>query len=455
MSIAAADRPTHVRYHILAAMTAASIILYVHRIFLAEVLKFESALSELGLMIPELLPDGSTKMVPDADRLASTYSAFFFSYALCQIPAGWLADRFGRRKSLFLYVASWSICTAAGGLVMGFASLFLVRLLLGIAQAGAYPTSGGLVARWIPLSHRSLASAMVGAGGRMGGIIAPLLTSLLIARWDVSWRVVMLVYGLVGVAIAVWFWLVSRDEPREHPHCNDAERALIAAGRNEADLRGSSAAVKAPLVEMIASPSMWCMGLMQFGTNVGWVFIATTMPTYLTKVKGAEAVAGGGMTSLIWTLSVVGLLLGGRATDLLTRRFGLRWGRMAMTIASRFGAAALYLWVLEAGSAWQATVALMAMAFVCDLGVPATWSFAQDVGGRSVGSVLGWGNMFGNLGAAAAPHIYRWADKTLESTDMSGTLYAALGGFVVSGIAAFGINSAKPLVPEESETSRS
>ncbi len=437
-TVAAELKPTHVRYHILAAMTAASIVLYVHRIFIAEVLKFDYILKELQL---------------SEDDVKNTFSAFFFSYALCQIPAGWIADRFGRRRSLFIYVASWSVCTALGGLAMGFLSMFFVRLLLGITQAGAYPTSGGLVGRWIPLTQRSLASAMVGAGGRMGGIIAPVLTSLLIAQWHVSWRVVMLAYGIAGVAIAVWFWIVSRDEPREHPWCNNAERALIAEGRTEADLHGSTEKVRAPLPEMLRSPSMWCMGLMQFGTNVGWVFIATSMPTYLTKVKGAEAVAGGGMTSIIWTVSVAGLLLGGRATDALTRRLGLRWGRMAITIGTRFLAAAIYFFVLESSSAWQATVALMAMAFVCDLGVPATWSFAQDVGGRSVGSVLGWGNMFGNLGAAAAPQIYGWADKGLGSTDMTGTLYAAMGGFIVSGIAAFGINAAKPLVPEESGTS--
>ena len=99
---------------------------------------------------------------------------------------------------------------------------------------------------------------------------------------------------------------------------------------------------------------------------------------------------------------------------------------------------------------------MAAVVFVCDLGVPATWSFAQDVGGKSVGAVLGWGNMFGNLGAAAATQIYAWADKVYFAAqtagyegavppvnDMSGTLYAAMAGFIVSGIAAFGIDSAQ------------
>lgn len=434
---AADERPTNVRYQILAATTAASVILYVHRIFISEVLKFPAIRTELNL---------------SDDMVNHTYSAFFFSYALCQVPSGWFADRFGRRKSLFAYIVAWSIATALGGLAMGFASMFVVRLILGIAQAGAYPTSGGLISRWIPLTQRTLASAMVGAGGRMGGIIAPLLTSLLIAQWHVPWRGVMLLYGVVGVGIGLWFWIVSRDEPAEHPRCNAAEQAIIAEGRTESDRQVATAHTRAPLYEMLTSRSMWCMGLMQFGTNVGWVFIATTMPTYLTKVKHAEAVAGGGMTSMIWTVSVVGLLLGGRATDLLSRRFGLRWGRMAVTIGTRFIAAALYLFVLQSGNAWQATIALMAMAFVCDLGVPATWSFAQDVGGRSVGAVLGWGNMFGNLGAAAATQIYGWADYEVGDGQMTGTLYAAMAGFIVSGIAAFGIDSTKPLIPADRET---
>lgn len=431
------ERPTNVRYQILAATTAASIILYLHRIFIAEVLKFDSIRDELQLT--------------DQD-LANTFSAFFLSYALFQVPSGWIADRFGRRLSLFMYVVAWSICTALGGFVVGFLSLFLVRLALGFAQAGAYPTSGGLVARWIPLSHRTLASAMVGAGGRVGGIIAPLLTSLLIAQWLVSWRVVMLLYGALGVAVGVWFWIVSRDEPAEHPRCNDAERALIAEGRTASDLAAAKTKIRAPVREMLTSSSMWCMGLMQFGTNVGWAFIATTWPKYLKDVKHADDVAGGMMSSLIWLIGAIALITGGRATDVLTRYIGLRWGRMAVVIASRLIAAALYGFVLVSNDAWQASIAMAAVVFVCDLGVPATWSFAQDVGGKSVGAVLGFGNMWGNLGAAAATQIYAWADRTWATSDMSGTLYAAMGGFIVSGLAALGIDSSKPLVPEDRET---
>src|SRR5206468_1970263 len=106
-------------------------------------------------------------------------SVFFWSYALAQVPAGWLADRFGARLMLTIYVVAWSLFTAQVGWVAGFAMLLVARLGCGLGQAGAYPTCGGVVSRWVPLSKRATASAWVGLGGRMGGAIAPVLTAFL------------------------------------------------------------------------------------------------------------------------------------------------------------------------------------------------------------------------------------------------------------------------------------
>ncbi|MGC3968712.1 MAG: MFS transporter [Pirellulales bacterium] len=188
------ERPTHVRYYVLAATTAASFILYLHRAFIAEILKYAEIRAELNLT--------------DAD-VAATYSAFFLSYALCQVPMGSLADSFGRRKTFTLYVVAWSVFTALGGFVNGFAMMFAVRFALGVAQAGAYPTAGGLVARWVPVTQRGRASALVSAGGRFGGVVFASLTTLLLKTWGVPWQQIMMLYGAVGVLIGVWFWMVA------------------------------------------------------------------------------------------------------------------------------------------------------------------------------------------------------------------------------------------------------
>lgn len=430
-------RATGVRYQVLAATTAASVILYLHRMFVAEIFKFPQVLEDLKLT------------TADVDWILS---GFFLAYALLQVPCGWLADRFGRRWALTIEIVVWSSVTALSGFATTAVFLYAMRLILGIAQAGAYPAAGGLIGRWFPFSRRAAAISLVTAGGRVGGMIAPVLTSFLIAELSMRWQNVMILYGLIGIAIGVWFLLVSTNEPADHPHCNAAERALIDAGRLELNPNTIQKPIRPPIYQLLTSRSIWCMAISQFGTNLGWAFIATKMPTYLKEAKGAGDMAGGWMGSMIWAVSVLGMLLGGPLTDRMTHRFGMRWGRMGTMIVTRFLSAAGFVVALYAEGPWATAIALAVVMFFCDLGIPAAWAFAQDVGGRSVGAVLGWSNMVGNLGAAATPFIYTafntWFDtpKTME-----GTLYAGMVGFVIAGVSALGIDASKPLVPEESD----
>ncbi|MCE9608376.1 MAG: MFS transporter [Planctomycetia bacterium] len=436
-TIDTAMRPSRIRFGVLSATTAASVILYVHRAFVAEILKFPQVRADLHLT--------------DAD-VTWILSAFFWSYALLQVPCGWLADRFGRRIALAIEIVLWSLVTAMSGFATTAVMLFSLRFILGIAQAGAYPAAGGLIGRWFPLSHRAAAVSLVTSGGRVGGIITPLLTSYLIAQAGMPWRQVMVLYGAIGIAIGLWYWLAARNEPEDHPRCNLAEQELISFGRVAIDPNAVKKPVRAPIYELLASRSIWCMAISQFGTNLGWAFIITVMPTYLKEAKGAGDLAGGWMGSMIWAAGALGMILGGPLTDRMTRRFGMRWGRMGTMIVTRFISAGGFLIADQMEGPWATAVALGAVMFFCDLGIPAAWAFAQDVGGRSVGAVLGWSNMVGNLGAAATPYIYDWFNYMFESPkSMEGTLYAGMVGFLVAGVSALGIDASKPLVPEESD----
>ena len=114
------------------------------------------------------------------DDLSFCFSAFFLTYALAQVPSGWMSDRFGPRTMLTIYILVWSFFTAMMGMTVGVISLLAVRLLAGIGQAGAYPTAASLIAKWIPMSQRGTASAFVSWGGRLGSGLAPVLTASLI-----------------------------------------------------------------------------------------------------------------------------------------------------------------------------------------------------------------------------------------------------------------------------------
>src|SRR5581483_5980472 len=103
--------------------------------------------------------------------------AFFWSYALFQVPSGMLSDRFGIRRMLVVYILAWSAFTAALGIAYSFWLLIVFRLLCGLAQAGAYPSAARAIRDWMPFAQRGTASSIVGLGGRFGGAIAPALTA--------------------------------------------------------------------------------------------------------------------------------------------------------------------------------------------------------------------------------------------------------------------------------------
>jgi len=147
--------PTRVRYLVVAVTALMAVLLYLDRfcisfaeVFIKEDLDLTD--SQVGWML----------------------SAFFWTYALSQVPSGWLTDRFGPRLMLTSYVLGWSLLTGLTGVAAGFGMLILLRLGFGIAQAGAYPTGASLIGRWMPVSARATASSLVSVGGRVGGWLA-------------------------------------------------------------------------------------------------------------------------------------------------------------------------------------------------------------------------------------------------------------------------------------------
>jgi len=414
---------------------AASFMLYVDRYCLGELLKHKSVTTELGL---------------DTDGLSWSLSAFFWSYGLLQVPSGWLADRFGPRWLLTIYVIGWSTCAAAMGMATGFESLFLVRLGLGVMQAGAYPTSANVSSRWIPLADRGAASALIAFGGRFGAASALACTTALM-RWSGSWRWLMLAYGALGGLVGVAFWLIARDWPAEHPRVNDAELALIERGRLREtpprlpaaeylleSLRGFS--------QLLRSASMWAMCLSQFMTNIGWVFLVTWLPKYLVEERKFDEQQGANMNAIMLVAGMFGTLLGGRLTDVLSRTFGLRHGRALPLALSRFLAAGAYLAIPHVESRWGAVALFCLVSFATDLGLPGTWAYMQDVGGRYVAAVLGWGNMWGNFGAAVFQLIVAKLSGDGQAINWNATLFVCAAAFMISGVASFFIDATKPVI---------
>ncbi|MBM3877216.1 MAG: MFS transporter [Verrucomicrobia bacterium] len=422
--------PSNVRHRIIAVSMMMAFILYLDRICLAEIVKSASFKGDVML----------TK-----EEIGRVMGAFFLSYALFQVPAGWASDRFGARKMLTAYIVLWSVFTGFTGLVSSFTGLMAMRLLCGAAQAGAYPASGAVIRRWIPLTSRAKSSSLVALGGRMGGTLAPFLTAWMVVALG-HWRRPLWVDAAIGLVIAAIYWRIVRDRPEEHPGCNPAERALI--GQPPVEKPVPPRELFSMLWAFCRSRSLWLNAAGQWLVNVGWVFLVTWLPIYLKEHKGVEDVDGGRMVTIALAFGMAGQLIGGWLADLSVRTFGLRWGRVLPMSASGLLAGSAYLVCLRMDSAWGVVACCAVVSFAVDMGNPAIWAFMQDVGGRATAAAFGWGNMWGNLGASAMSMLVPELMKLGQSGEAGQRIVfmVCAGALFTYSVLALGLDATKPVL---------
>lgn len=422
------ERPSSVRHWIITATTLAAFLMYLDRACLAWMLDSDSFKAEMHL----------TK-----DQSNNLKSAFFWAYALAQVPAGWLAERFGKRRLMTVLILLWSGFTALTGFSNGVMMLFVARIGCGLAEAGAYPISGSLLSRWAHINWRGLSSGIVSLGGRMGFVLAPLITVKIILLSG-SWRWAGWAYGLFGLIVAWIFWITFRETPETHPRCNDAERALLNEGREPAPAVEPATRHRFPWRAVLTDRSLWLMCAYQLLTNFGWAFVINSMSSYLREVRHLSDEMNGTISTLTLFIGLFGLLLGGLLTDMLTRKFGLRLGRLLPLSITRFVSAGMCVACLWVQNPWLLAVCLGLMVFSTDAGLPAVWAWAQDVGGRNVAPIFGWANMWGNFGAALQANLAGWLLTTFDKTGNQQVLFVACAiAFTLAGLLSFGINASK------------
>ncbi len=424
--------PTNVRHQILGTATLVAFLMYLDRICLANIIASDSFQAKVHLETWQ------------SDWIKG---AFFWAYALFQVPAGWLSDRFGSRMLITIYIAAWSIFTAATSFSTGFMTLFFARLFCGLAEAGYYPASSGLLTRWAHVDSRGLASSAISLGGRIGGAAAPALTAFVILRAN-DWRWAGWLYGFTGVFVAIAYWRVFREHPRQHPRCNEAEISLLAEGRGDF-LPAKQRPRRFPLAAACKSANLWYANAVQFFTNIGWAFLILSFPDYLKKVMLLDDATAGGITTAALFIGILALPLGGLVTDLITQNWGKRMGRMLPMSVTKFAAAACYLIALQTRSPIAMAIAFGLVAFFADVGLPAMWTTMQDISGRHQAQLFGWSNMWGNFGAAIQPILFTAVLKRFDTNaDYHEGVWLCAGAFILAGLFAMGVNAEREVVVE-------
>jgi MFS family permease len=311
-------------------------------------------------------------------------SAFFWVYAPVQLFAGWLCDRFSVYRLLALGILLWAASTLLMGFVAGFASLFVLRIMLGVGESLAFPGSSKIIARHVPADRRGVANAALAMGIALGPAVGTLAGGLMVAHW--GWRAMFFVFGAVTL-----LWLLPWAQ---------TVRALPTAGHLDGGER-------VPVGALIGRWSLWSMSIVHALGNYCFYFLLAWLPLFLTKSRGFSISEMAWLASLGYAVQGACAFAFGHFSDWWTnsgRSEALcrRW----MMVASQAVAAAAILGLAFAHSALSIGILLcLAGAASAALSMNLYAIGQMFAGPRAAGTWVGVQNAIGNLSGIFGPIV--------------------------------------------------
>jgi len=240
----ASPAPTRTRWRIFAVIFALTVINLVDR-----------------TALPIAMPTIADEFAMSSTMQGVVLSAFFWSYALLQVPGGWLIDRLGPRAVISGATALWGLFQTLAAATTSGLSLLLTRVGLGVAEAPMFPAGAKLNSLWLAPRERGRGAVLMDCGGPLGAAIGGITIAWLIVTLG-SWRLAFVVAGAVTVALGLVAWRYLRDDPADHPGVNEAELAHIRTADADVEEPARDGARRLPprsLAGLLLGRASWAM----------------------------------------------------------------------------------------------------------------------------------------------------------------------------------------------------
>jgi MFS family permease len=245
------------------------------------------------------------------------FSAFFWSYLVCLVPAGILSDRYGPRRVVAWCIALWAVMTASGGIAANLALLLLTRLGVGVGESVVFPAGGRVMREWTPATERGLASTIFIAGSYAGPAFGAAMLAWVVSSY--GWRSGFFVAGAVGLAFLL-IWLAVYQRPEDAKWLSTAEREKIIAERNNESKPVQATAQQLGMPALLRSKSMWSIALAHGCGIYSQYLYLTWLPTYLVNVRGLTILNAGFYTAMPYlAAAIVNVALGWFSDKTLTQ----------------------------------------------------------------------------------------------------------------------------------------
>ena len=316
-------------------------------------------------------------------RLGMLLAGFFYTYALLQIPAGWLVDRFDVKGVFALGFFLWSASTAVTGLLHSFVALLIARIVLGVGESVAFPAYGKIIGTHFEESRRGFANSIVITGLALGPALGMLIGGNVVGRF--GWRPFFIVLGLAALLwLPPWWAWMPRSTSRPRQEAASISRVLA----------------------ILQQSSAWGTCLCQFSFNYASYFLVTWLPFYLTRERHLSMSQMARVGGLVYLLFAASSTIFGRMSDrwvtagsspTTVRKALATGGNLGMGIFLALSGVApdgVYLWTLALAGIFMGMSS-------CNI-----WAMTQTMAGpEMVGRWTGVQNFVGNFAGAVAPWL--------------------------------------------------
>ncbi len=392
---------TRTRYFVLFMLFAVSVVNYADR----------STLSIAGTQVAK-----DFTLSPVA--MGFVFSAFGWTYAVGQIPGGWLLDRYGSKLVYGLSLFGWSLITflqgSSGIFGIGLAVyvLFTLRFFLGLVESPAFPANGRIVAAWFPTAERGMATAVFNSAQYFATVLFAPIMGWIVERF--GWRYVFYFMGAIGFLVTiVWFKVIH--SPRRNPRVSPTELDYIQRGGALVDIddtktaKDSSGPRWSDFKDLLTNRMLCGIYIGQYCITALTYFFITWFPIYLVKARGMSILQVGFVATIPAICGFAGGILGGVVSDILLRRgYSVTMARKTPFVIGMVLATSVIACNFVNSS--PIIVAIMALAFFGKGLAAIGWAVIADASPRQIiGLTGGVFNAIGNIAGIVTPIIIGYA----------------------------------------------
>ncbi|WP_397459282.1 MFS transporter [Pseudomonas asplenii] len=357
---------------------------------------------------------------------------FFIGYALFEVPSNILLQKVGARLWLTRIMFTWGLVATAMAFVQNETHFYILRFLLGIAEAGFFPGVIYYFTRWLPGVERGKAIAIFLSGSALASLISGPLSGALLQieglGWH-GWQWMFIIEGLASVVLCgfAWFWLDST--PRDAQWLSRAEQdALVQAIDDEQRAREASMPVKPSIWSLLKDRQILLFCLLYFCIQLTIYAATFWLPSIIKKMGDLSDVQVGFFNSIPWLISIIAMYAFAAASG--------KWKYQQAWVATALLVAAVGMFMSTTGGPVFAFVAVCFAAIGFKSASSLFWPIPQAyLDARIAAAVIALINSIGNLGGFVAPATFGLLEQKTGS--IQGGLYGLAATSVIAAILVF------------------